>query len=144
MTAKQMREHAYSIALANRVVLIEEAELAAKPEGACVVKTGSGNFMALVPPIIGDTHYVVALHELGHVGANAWYGPHADASYKLLCERRAWEWARANAKDWTVAMEQVYVYAISTYETLWRMTELQRLARPRKESIQDFVRRTKP
>lgn len=70
--------------------------------------------------------YAAALHELGH--AFDALTPDGEACFRALCnslfpspaltyqlEGRAWAWARANAIEWTDAMEELKVAALLTY-----------------------------
>jgi hypothetical protein len=51
-------------------------------------------------PIAREEDYAVALHEIGHIRN----GP--EEQEVVVDERRAWDWARANALVWTPAMER--------------------------------------
>lgn len=82
-------------------------------------------------PIVDETTYVVALHEIGHHVAPNGYclrvkpriGCHPRevfewAAAKLVAEEAAWEWARYYVEQvfyWTAAMEQTKQYAFETY-----------------------------
>ena len=80
--------------------------------------------------VTDETSYAVALHELGHCVA-----PMGQLEFDrdLIClrnarlqieeERAAWEWARHMALDWTVAMDQVRLHSLKSYELRWRYLE---------------------
>jgi hypothetical protein len=53
-----------------------------------------------IPPIESPTAYAIALHEIGHI-----LGRHQYSRSPAVRERWAWRWARANALQWTPAME---------------------------------------
>jgi hypothetical protein len=61
-------------------------------------------------PIDSESAYAVALHEIGHIRQ----GPFEDL---LIEERRAWEWAKANALVWTPTMQRTAEQCIRSYET---------------------------
>lgn len=67
-------------------------------------------------PITNAVWYAIALHELGHhlSKAQQWLYPR----YRL--ERDAWQWARANALQWTPAMNKVARVCLRTYEVDYR------------------------
>ena len=62
-----------------------------------------------IHPITSEAAYATALHEIGHLRR----GMHEDV---LVDERRAWEWARANALVWTPTMELVAERSLGSYE----------------------------
>jgi len=76
----------------------------------------------VVAPVIDETTYMVAMHELGHVLAPNGHG-HIDAGlspFKKVAalmdqEDAAWAWARANALVWTDLMEHWAQYSRETY-----------------------------
>lgn len=122
-----LQRHAHELARAFGVHLIEEARL--KPEEAAAVPHLRA---VVVSPIIDETTYAVALHEIGHVASPTGYlrvvketdnavevrqlvsGSHADA--QRAEEDAAWEWAQHYALDWTPAMEAVKAYGRGTYD----------------------------
>lgn len=55
----------------------------------------------VIAPIKSAVSYAVALHEIGHV-----LGTYQRSKRVLVRERRAWRWARENARVWTPAMER--------------------------------------
>jgi hypothetical protein len=61
-------------------------------------------------PIESENAYAVALHEIGHIRE----GRFDDV---LIEERRAWEWARANALVWTPTMQRQAERSMRAYET---------------------------
>jgi hypothetical protein len=60
-------------------------------------------------PIKSETAYATALHEIGHIRE----GRFDDV---LIEERRAWEWARANALVWTPTMQREADSCMGHYE----------------------------
>jgi hypothetical protein len=101
--------------------------------GACKHPLGTHNRVHCIEiaPVIDETTYAVALHELGHClhptgRVNDSHGSRtmrtlnevatiADMRYQLLEEHSAWEWARANALTWTPPMQAVHDWAVGTY-----------------------------
>lgn len=73
------------------------------------------------PPVIDETSYSTAMHELGHLIAPNACEPNIEAQmaqsmvHKLEQEDRAWAWARENALVWTAEMETDARYARETY-----------------------------
>jgi hypothetical protein len=61
-------------------------------------------------PIHSESAYAVALHEIGHIRQ----GPFEDL---LIEERRAWEWAKANALVWTPTMQRKAEQSMGSYAT---------------------------
>ena len=62
-----------------------------------------------IHPITSEAAYAIALHEIGHLRR----GIHED---KLVNERWAWEWARANALVWTPTMAREAERLLGHYE----------------------------
>jgi hypothetical protein len=60
-------------------------------------------------PIKSEKAYALALHEIGHIRT----GRFDDV---LIEERRAWEWARANALVWTPTMQREADSSLGHYE----------------------------
>ena len=77
----------------------------------------------LIPDVVDDPSYCVALHELGHVleptqrrinVVEAWIGtPNIHHN-----EISAWRWAQEHALWWTPEMDAVMQYSLSTYGIL--------------------------
>src|SRR5262245_37862106 len=61
-------------------------------------------------PINSESAYAVALHEIGHIRQ----GPFEDL---MIEERRAWEWAKANALVWTPTMQRKAEQSMGSYAT---------------------------
>jgi hypothetical protein len=59
--------------------------------------------------IHSESAYAVALHEIGHIRQ----GRFEDL---LIEERRAWEWAKANALVWTPTMQRKAEQSMGSYE----------------------------
>lgn len=81
--------------------------------------------LVTIAPVGDETTYAVALHEMGHVVAR--HGMSGvgvdnpcrsidDVKKKILAEQAAWDWAQANALEWTVAMEQNKQISLHNYE----------------------------
>lgn len=101
--------------------------------GAC--KHPLGNIIQTrvvnIAPVLDETTYAVALHELGHAlhptgRVRDSHGSRTtrttgevatleDMRYMLLEERSAWEWARQFALEWTAPMQFVQDYAMGSY-----------------------------
>lgn len=80
----------------------------------------------VVAEINNDTSYALALHEMGHVVSPDGHGKSHGLCrkccqdpmymYDLLTEEfAAWAWAREQAIEWTVGMEQTEKYCIMSY-----------------------------
>lgn len=84
-----------------------------------------------LPPVVDDTSYVTALHEMGHLMAKD--GNHGEFKPKLTDgeltaigmmlvyerieeEYAAWRWAEKMAIEWTAGMAAVKLYALQSYE----------------------------
>lgn len=90
------------------------------------------NQTIMIAPVTCEATYAVALHELGHclhptgrvtesMGSRTMRTTGAiatlsDMRHQLLEETSAWEWAEANALDWTPTMQQVKALALGSYE----------------------------
>ena len=84
-----------------------------------------------IPPVVDETTYAVALHELGHCIAPCGTLTSTEASHRMIKQRQpttlrdvklrldeewaAWEWARAYALEWTPAMVAIERSSISSY-----------------------------
>jgi hypothetical protein len=62
-----------------------------------------------IRPIRGEDDYAIALHEIGHIRDGL-------SDDVLAGERRAWEWARANALIWTPTMQRQARWSLGSYE----------------------------
>lgn len=62
-----------------------------------------------IRPVKTAITYAVALHEIGHI-----LGPRQSGT-RLDKEVGAWEWAQANALEWTDAMEKTRSRLLQTY-----------------------------
>lgn len=96
-----------------------------------------------ITPVIDETTYAVALHELGHClhpagMVNQTHGSVtmrktnqiatlSDMRLQLLEEESAWEWAHHYALEWTEVMSQVERLALSTYRRKARQLGLKEL-----------------
>lgn len=73
-----------------------------------------------ISPIVDETTYAVALHEMGHLvnplGCRSLENRDLPAVTVLSEEHAAWEWAQHVALEWTGPMEAVRVWAVGTYE----------------------------
>jgi hypothetical protein len=63
-----------------------------------------------IPPLRSGIGYATALHEIGHLLTPQ------DLS-ELESERVAWQWAKANAKWWTPAMERTMTTSLEQIAT---------------------------
>jgi len=115
-TIADLQRHAQDLAAAFKLRLIECAQL--KPDEALALKLYGG--LAFVSPIVDETTYAVALHELGHLvaptGALRAAGVVGDrANLKRDEEDAAWTWARHYALTWTPVMDALAHWAEGTY-----------------------------
>lgn len=85
----------------------------------------------IIAPVIDETTYAVALHELGHClsptgmlhdqGSRGWRKTNQlmckrDVRLKMLEEQSAWEWAHHYALEWTDAMTFVEQLSLNSYK----------------------------
>lgn len=115
----RLAAHVRALAVAHDVMLVEEALMPLDQATAVC-----GLQLVLTSPVVDDTSYAKALHEMGHLLAplgnlgrevkRAATNQRAMA-LTLESELAAWEWAEHNALDWTTGMEQVKLWSLSTY-----------------------------
>jgi len=109
-----LQAHAHELAAAFRVRLIEAAAL--RPEEALGI---AHIRVALCSPIVDDTTYAVALHEIGHLAAPLGLVRTVATGDRgnliRIEEDAAWTWARHYALAWTPAMDAVARWAEGTY-----------------------------
>jgi hypothetical protein len=81
--------------------------------------------MICISPIVDETIYAVALHELGHCVAPAGADATRDNSRSLTdqCkameeEDAAWGWAQSVALEWTPAMEMIHQMGRESYRRI--------------------------
>ena len=129
MNVDRYRSHLYKLVVEHSVEVLEAHGM--PPELAV---SAPELRRVILPTIADDTSYAIALHEIGHIVAKNGHGISKGMSgdlsdpmyvYDLLTEEfAAWAWARAQAIDWTVGMEQTEKLAIMSYlETLRRAKE---------------------
>jgi len=114
-TTLDLQRHAYQLAAAFGVQLLEARDLA--PDEALAIP---GRRLAVVAPIVDETTYAVALHELGHLIAPLGSLTKTPGNRHNLTrdeEDAAWTWARRHALLWTDAMDTVARWAEGTYAT---------------------------
>jgi len=104
-----LRRHVFELARAFDVRVIETD---IKPDAAAA---SAHHRAVVISPIVDETTYAVALHELGHVLSPTGFVPDRTQDLTLLQEESAWAWARHYALDWSPAMESVAEWAFSTY-----------------------------
>lgn len=75
-----------------------------------------------IRPVKSDITYAVALHEIGHI-----LGPRQSGT-RLDKEVGAWEWAQANAINWTAAMSKKRAACLQSY--LAKVARTPRMKRP--------------
>lgn len=121
LTPRQMAEHLAGLARQHGIVL--NVIKGMPPEQAFAINGGPRMRLITVAPVVDETTYAVDLHEMGHcVAPDAVWGPCelcrsvADIQGKIRAEQAAWDWAQANALEWTVAMEQNKRMAMKGYE----------------------------
>ena len=121
-TTEQLGKHARDLAVAFHVRLIEDARI--RPEEA--LSLPEPRKIALVSPILDETTYAVALHEMGHLLApSGILRTVVEGNPKNLMrleEDAAWQWAKHYALDWTPAMDALATWAEGTYQPRVRPT----------------------
>jgi len=119
--AVDLADHARGLAEAFKLRLIESPQL--RPDEAVAL---SHIGVALVAPIIDETTYAVALHELGHLASptgalraaiarGTSLSPEDRARLMRDEEDAAWTWARHYALTWTALMDSLANWAEGTY-----------------------------
>lgn len=116
-SAQQLRKHAHDLATGFGVTLIEVDDPRMQHEQAVALPDMR---LAVCTPIIDETTYAIALHELGHVANPAGHVRDARTADSIgltvFEEEAAWAWARHYAMEWTAVMEQcVEQWALSGY-----------------------------
>lgn len=120
-------QHIAQLAVANHIIVDEHPDI--PPHGGVArimaVATTTGRIPARViqiHPVIDETTYCVALHEMGHLCApggmvpiDIMATPFQIQCHKIDQEDAAWRWAREHAMEWTGPMESVYAWARETY-----------------------------
>jgi|GEM_PF-1013879 len=109
-----LRDHAFALAKAFGVTLLEGSELTGAPEAAFAELTTR---TVVVARITDESTYAIALHELGHVVA-PWGGLHGTLALQREAEDAAWAWAKHYALLWTPFMQRVATWARSSYDAL--------------------------
>ena len=124
-------EHVSSLATQHNVFVIVETSL--PPDGGAAfgpLRT------IIIAPVIDETTYMVAMHELGHLIAPGGLGGTASNNLALsMCalmdqEDAAWTWARAHAMIWTDLMEHWAQWARETYRQTLESAVKQTYVRP--------------
>lgn len=130
IAATELAAHVAALARAFNVHL--EVHEGLSPSGAFAATTTCGKRCVIIHPVIDESTYAVALHELGHqvapcgsypvsefsatYRATGRFGSGRDVRLQLDEERAAWEWARAHALVWTDLMQRVRDIGIASYE----------------------------
>lgn len=141
MNVVNMRQHVEQLSKAFDIGMVFDDTLTREKAAALRVNknritefdrwAGIREKMVHTRPIMEETSYAVAMHEIGHHLAPNGYclltrppmGCHPRkvfewAAAKLVAEEAAWEWAQYYIEQrfyWTPAMEQVKQYAFETY-----------------------------
>lgn len=152
-TLEELKRHVVDLCAAFNVKLVLVADLAQRPERAVshqlIAKKGGETLAMLVEcaPIVDETTYAVALHEIGHcVAPNGHFiGITEDYQMRLIAEEAAWEWAKWASLDWTPTMEQNMLMSVGTYRKRAQQlrTEKAQLEQENKNREQREARRTK-
>lgn len=127
MTPEDMAKHVVEICRAFKIELVIDEAMPMERARAMNWVTLSGRITRrrlVISTITNDCEYAVVLHELGHSLApdGRGVGPHEhekrtlEGQRKVLsAEAEAWHWARLNARDWTLGMEQTRRLSIRRY-----------------------------
>jgi len=107
-TVSQMREHIEGLVKRHGITVRYVTRVG---RSRCFPWSGGAKPTVQFPNIKSPITYAVGLHELGHV-----FGEHADHPDRVVRERDAWNWARANAITWTTGMERSRVWSLAQYE----------------------------
>jgi len=120
MEMNRFRAHIEKLADKHGVAVLMDPSL--PPEGGIAF----GELRAIaVSPVMDETTYMVAMHELGHVLAPGGHGivdanlsPIKKVAARMDQEDAAWAWARANALEWTDLMEHWAQYSREAYRAM--------------------------
>lgn len=100
MSPDQMAAHV------RKVCIVESIEVTSHSRGG---RAWRKKRRIAIRPVKSAITYSVALHEIGHI-----LGPRQSGT-RLDKEVGAWEWARANAIEWTDAMEKTMQDSLQSY-----------------------------
>lgn len=95
----------YAVHIA-RICKIEDIEIASHSRGGRAYRRKR---LVKIRPVKSAVTYAIALHEIGHI-----LGPRQSGT-RLDKEVGAWEWAQANAIEWTEAMSAKRVACLQSY-----------------------------
>lgn len=136
-TPKEMAEHLAGLARQHGIGLNVVKDM--PPEDAFALVGQLAPWLpacrvVTIAPIGDETTYAVALHEMGHTVAPDGASPLpcelcrsvVDVKRKIRAEQAAWDWAQANALEWTVAMEQNKQMSLHNYEE-WALNKLRQI-----------------
>jgi len=119
----RLAAHVRELAAAFDVLIIEEAAMPPDRAQAALMKvmdraTGAieiGEVRAIrIAPVIDETTYAAALHELGHMVAPLGMLDGTEG-LTIEAERAAWEWAQHYALDWTPLMDSIREMSFGSY-----------------------------
>jgi hypothetical protein len=134
--AARYAQHVRDLARAFGIHIREDVNMAPHQAGAGHLRGDTSRRGIVIVPVIDESTYAVALHELGHclsafgmvnlhegsktMRATNQLSSRRDVLLQLEEERAAWEWAHHYALEWTDIMSYVERYAIGTYEAMVR------------------------
>lgn len=130
-TPAELAQHVGELAAAFGVRLIVIADKRFAPHDAGAVEVMDGQRAVLISPVIDESTYAVALHELGHCLAPGGMLPEREFSLQYrttkrpaclrdvkLCieeEHAAWDWAKHYALYWNNLMDHVHRLSHNNY-----------------------------
>lgn len=150
LSKDDLRKHVYELATAFGVVVVEIEEVPRHGSIALVDPTRKATPSIVLSPIVDESSYCVALHELGHCIAPN--GIIQDANerprLRLYQEESAWEWAMHYALDWTPSMQHTMMLCIGSYQRAaaeQRALEAQgaKVDEQRSEQLRKFAKKLK-
>lgn len=131
---KKFALHIMELAAAFKVRLIVVPDLPPERATSGVLRNeldGTMTTAIKIAPVMDETTYAVALHELGHSIDPLGHVTHVEGSLtmrntgmlasirdvrlRIEAERAAWAWARHYALEWTDVMSMVETMAMRTY-----------------------------
>lgn len=144
VTPAELAKHVRDLANAFNVILMESEGI--KPEEGAAVHlinpTATDQRMNIVQihPVVDETTYAIALHELGHcVHALGCLTGERRMSLRITMEEAAWEWARYYSLIWTTAMEQVERFGLGSYREKERREREE--AERRSKDVKRFIKK---
>ena len=124
-TLNDYAAHIIALCKQHRIGLTINPAMPAERSSVTHFGPGYQQHQLTITTMTDETHYAVVMHELGHClapGGMSESGPDGPRNLKelrsvILGEMAAWDWAEANAIDWTTGMNQCRQLALDYYRS---------------------------